>query len=61
MSQLIRGQGGHLGFLIRPKSTKLVEDVDFLFSVKIHEILFNGFREEVENVKSKRRRTIDSA
>ena len=34
MSQPIRGQGGHLVFEIDPKNTNLVEDVEFLLSVK---------------------------
>ena len=34
MSQPIRGQGGHLVFLIDPKNTNLVEDVEFLLPVK---------------------------
>ena len=52
MSQLIRGQGGHLVFPIGPKSTNLVEDVEILLSVKFRWIPFSGFREDVENVKS---------
>ena len=34
MSQPIRGQGGHLVFLIDPKNTNLVEDVEILLPVK---------------------------
>ena len=34
MSQLIRGQGGHLVFPIVPKNTNLVEDVEILLPVK---------------------------
>ena len=52
MSQPIRGQGGHLVFLIDPKNTNLVEDVEINLPVKFGQILFSGFRGEVENVKS---------
>ena len=34
MSQLIRGQGGHLVFQIGPKNTNFVEDVEILLPVK---------------------------
>ena len=34
MSQPIRGQGGNLVFLIGPKYTNLVEDVEILLSLK---------------------------
>ena len=34
MSQLIRGQGGHLVFLIGPKNTNLVEGIEILLPVK---------------------------
>ena len=47
MYQQIRGQGGHLLFLIGPKTTSLVEDIKFLR----HQILFSGVRDEVENVE----------
>ena len=40
MSQPIRGKDGHLGFLIRPKNTNLVEDVVFLLPVKFRRIPF---------------------
>ena len=46
MYQPIRGQGGHLDFLIGPKTTNLVEDIEFLR----HQILFSGVRDEVEKV-----------
>ena len=52
MSQPIRGQGGHLVFLIGPKITNFVEDVEILLPVKFRSILFSGFRGDVENVKS---------
>ena len=52
MSQPIRGQGGHLVFRISPKNTNLVEDVEIYLSLKFRQILFSGFRGEVENVKS---------
>ena len=48
MYQPIRGQGGHLDFLIGPKNTNLVEDIEFLR----HQILFSGVRDEVENVSA---------
>ena len=48
MYQPIRGQGGHLVFLIGPKTTNLAEDIEFLR----HQILFSGVRDEVENVSS---------
>ena len=51
MSQPIRGQGGHLVFPINPKNTNLVEDVEIYLPVKFCQILFSGFRGEVENVK----------
>ena len=35
MSQPIRGQGGHLVFLIAPKNTNLVEGVEILLPVKL--------------------------
>ena len=46
MYQQIRGQGGHLDFLIGLKTTNLVEDIAFLR----HQILFSAVRDEVENV-----------
>ena len=52
MSQPIRGQGGHLVFLIRPKNTNLVEDVEIYLPVKLRQIPFSGFKGEVENMKS---------
>ena len=55
MSQQIRGQDGHLGYLIGPKNTNLVDDVEFLLPVKFRHILFCGFRGEVENVSANRR------
>ena len=55
MSQPIRGRGGHPVFPIGPKNTNLVEDVEILLPVKFNWILFNGFREEVENVSANRR------
>ena len=47
MDQPIRGHGGHLDFLIGPKTTNLVEDTEFLR----HQILFSGV-DEVENVSA---------
>ena len=55
MSQPIRGQGGHLVFPISPKNTNLVEDVEILLPVKFRQILFSGFRGEVENVSANQR------
>ena len=55
MSQPIRGQGGHLVFLIDPKNTNLVEDVEILLPLKFHWIEFNGFKREVENVSANQR------
>ena len=55
MSQPIRGQGGHLVFLIGPKKTKLVEVIEILLPIKFRWILFSGFREEVENVSANQR------
>ena len=52
MSQPIKGRGSHLVFLIGPKNTNLVEDVEILLPVKFRQILFISFREEVEYVKS---------
>ena len=50
MYQPITGQGGHFVFLICPKNTNLVEDVEILLPVKFRVIPFSGFRGEVENV-----------
>ena len=55
MSQTIRGQGGHLVFLIGPKNTNLVENVEILLPVKFRWIPFSGFRGEVENVSANQR------
>ena len=55
MSQPIRGQGGHLVFLIDPKNTNLVEDVEILLPVKFRWIPFSGFRGGVENVSANQR------
>ena len=52
MSQPIRGQGGHIVFLIGPKNTNLVEEVEIYLPVNFRQIPFSGFRGEVENVKS---------
>ena len=51
MYQPIRCQGGHLVFLIGPKNTDLVKDIEILLPVKFRRILFSGFRGTVENVK----------
>ena len=55
MSQPIRCQGGHLVFLIGPKNTNLVEDVEILLPVKFRWIPFSSFSEEVENVSANQR------
>ena len=55
MSQPIRGQGGHLIFVIRPKNASLVEDVEILLPVKFCWILFSGFRGKVENISANHR------
>ena len=46
MSQPIRGQGGHLVFIIGPKNTNLVEDVEILLPVKFRWIPFNSSEEK---------------
>ena len=55
MSQLIRGQGGHLVFQIGPKNTNLVEEVEILLPFKFRYIPFSSFRGEVENVSANQR------
>ena len=55
MSRPIRGQGGHLVFLISPKNTNLVENIEILLPVKFRWIPCNGFRGEVENVSANQR------
>ena len=35
MSQPIRGQGGHVFFLISPKNTNLVEDIEILLPKQV--------------------------
>ena len=55
MSQPIRGQGGHLSFLIGPKNTNLAENVVILLPVKFRWIPFSSFRGEVENVSANQR------
>ena len=55
MSQPIRGQGGHLVFLIGPKNTNLVEDVEIFLPDKFRWILFSSFRGEVENISANQR------
>ena len=55
MPQPIRGQGGHLVFLIGPKNTNLVEDVEILLPVKFRWIPFSGFRGEVKNASANQR------
>ena len=55
MSQPIRGQGGHLIFLIGPKNTNLVEEVEILLPVKFRLIQLSCFTGEVENVSANQR------
>ena len=55
MCQPIRDQGIHLVFLIGPKNTNLVEDVEILLPIKFHWIPFGGFRGEVEKVSANQR------
>ena len=55
MSKPIRGQGGHLVFLICLKNTNLVEDVEILLPVKFRWIPFREYRKEVENVSANHR------
>ena len=55
MSRPIRGQGNHLVFLIGPKNTNLVEDIEILLPVKLVE-----FRSAVSE-KLKRLTTMDNA
>ena len=50
MSQQIRGQGGHLGFLICPKNTLLVEDIDILLPVKFFLNLIQWLQRRSETV-----------
>ncbi|KAK3095936.1 hypothetical protein FSP39_021047 [Pinctada imbricata] len=50
MCQPIRACGGHLGFPIGSKNTNFVEGIEFLLPVKFRDILYSGFRGEVENV-----------
>ena len=55
MFQPIKGRGSHLVFLIGPKNTNLVEDVEILIPVKFRWIPFNSFKGEVENVSVNQR------
>ena len=55
MSKPIRGQGRNLLFLIGPKNTNLVEDIEFLLPVKFRWYPFSGFKNEVENVSANQR------
>ena len=48
MFQPIKGQGGHLGFLIGTKNTNLVDDIEDLFPVMFRQNSFSGCEEEVE-------------
>ena len=52
MSQPMRGHGSHLVFMIGPKITNLVEDVEMLLPFKFRRIPFSSFRGEVENVSA---------
>ena len=55
MSQPIRGQGGHLVFLVDQENTSLVEEVEILLPHSFRWIPFSGFRGEVENVSANQR------
>ena len=44
MSQLIRGQGGHLVVVIGPKNTNLVEDIELFLYIKIRWIPSIGLK-----------------
>ena len=48
-------RGGHLVFLIGPKNTNLVENVEILLPVNFRWIPFSGFRGEVENDSANQR------
>ena len=48
-------QGGHFCFLIGPKNTNMVEDIEILLPVKFRAISISGFRGEVENVSANQR------
>ena len=48
MFQPIRGQGGHLGFLIDITNTNLIEGFKELLPVKFSQNPFKGCGEEVE-------------
>ena len=48
-------QGRHFCFLIDPKNTNLVEDIEILLPVKFHWIPFSGFWAEVKNVSANQR------
>jgi hypothetical protein len=56
-SEHIIGPGSHVGFPICTKITNLVEDPPMNISAKFGPNLFNGFREEDENMKSLQMRT----
>ena len=49
------GHGGHLFFTDQPEKNRLSTDVEILLPVKFRQILFSGFREEVENVSVNQR------
>ena len=53
MSQPIRSQGSHFVFLIGPKNTNLVEDVEILLSVKFQPSVSANQRSAVQPVKHK--------
>ena len=55
MSQPIMGHGGHFFLPISPKNTDFVKDVEILLPVKFRQILFSGFREEVQNISANQR------
>ena len=57
MNLQIRGRDNHLGFPLRLKNTRLLEDIEILQPVKFRWIPYNVFRDEVEISESIRGRT----
>ena len=55
LSQSDARAGGHLVFLISPKNTNLIEDVEILLPVKFCWIPLRGFRGVVKNVSANQR------
>ena len=55
MPQQIRGQADHLVFLILPRNTHWIEDVEILLTVKFRWILLSSFGREMDRVMAKTR------